>query len=307
MLRRGSIGLRGGLLAALILCGCRPSEESTDAPRLLIPADALIALADSLPRDPASLPADDPLAEQVRYGLRLMNDTPTLAADFVGNRLSCTNCHLNAGQREKALPLVNIAGLFPLYRGRDGRLVSLEDRIRGCFLRSMNGTAPPYDNPKLLALSAYITWLSEGHPAGEVPPFRGLNVIPETARLPIDALDVDRGATLYTQHCAVCHGSDGQGIDMGIARPGPLWGEASWNDGAGAARIYTLAGFIRHAMPLTAPGTLTDEEAQHISAFINAHERPSYPDKGVDYPGREVPIDAVYDPRRYAQHPLRAE
>ncbi|NNF57420.1 MAG: c-type cytochrome [Rhodothermaceae bacterium] len=300
MIRLACVGLLG-----VTVLGCGGEVEvAAPPPSRLVPVNAPLALADSLPRNPATLPADDPLAEQVRYGLRLMNDTPALAPDYVGNALSCTNCHLNAGQREKALPLVGIAGLFPLYRARDGRLVSLEDRIRGCFLRSMNGTAPPYDSSELLALSAYITWLSEDQPVGQAPDFRGLNRIPEEARLPLADLDVDQGEALFAQYCVVCHGADGQGMDLGVAHPGPLWGPQSWNDGAGAARIYTLAGFIRHAMPLTVPGMLTDEQAQHLSAYINSHERPVYPNKEVDYPGVEIPLDAVYDPRRFERNPL---
>jgi thiosulfate dehydrogenase len=87
-------------------------------------------------------------------------------------------------------------------------------------------------------------------------------------------------------------------------KPGPLWGARSWNDGAGAARVYTLAGYIRYAMPLTQPGILSDEEAQHVAAYINAQERPVYSGKADDYPGG-APIDAVYYPR-YPENPLRA-
>jgi thiosulfate dehydrogenase len=295
------------LAAALLAAGCRPDSPGDEAGGVpLVPAEAPLVAVDSLPWDPAirPLPDDPALAEQVRFGLRLMRETPALAAAYVGNALTCGNCHLNAGQREGALPLVGVAGLFPLYRARDGRLVSLEDRIRGCFLRSMDGTAPPYDSPELLALSAYITWISGGQPVGQEPPWRGRNTISRERQLPMAALDPARGQDLYALHCTACHGEDGQGIDLGLAKPGPLWGPESWNDGAGTARIYTLAGFIRHAMPLSAPGLLTDADAQHVAAYINAHPRPSYPDKGADYPGTEVPVDAVYDPRRYPEHPL---
>jgi thiosulfate dehydrogenase len=298
-------------MALFFAPGCTGGEEDparAGAVPPLLPADAPLVAVDSLPWNPRThpLPEDSALAAQVLLGLQLMQETPARAAAYVGNGLTCQNCHLNAGQREGALPLVGVAGLFPEYRARDGRLVSLEDRVRGCFLRSMNGTAPPYDSPELLALSAYITWISEGQPVGEAPAFRGRNVIPREARLPIAELDPARGRQLYAHHCTACHGADGQGVDIGVAKPGPLWGPASWNDGAGAARVYTLAGFIRHAMPLSAPGLLTDAEAQHVAAYVNSQPRPSYPDKGADYPGAEVPVDAVYDPRRYPQHPLRA-
>ena len=68
--------------------------------------------------------------------------------------------------------------------------------------------------------------------------------------------------------------------------------------GAGAARIYTLAGIIRYAMPYLNPGSLTDEEAQQIAAFINSKPRPAFPHKGQDYLTEKVPVDSVYYPAR---------
>ncbi|HSH46342.1 MAG TPA: c-type cytochrome, partial [Longimicrobiales bacterium] len=233
-----------------------------------------------------------------------IEDTPTHAAEYTGNDISCGNCHLNGGQRFRALPLTGIAATFPEPRRREARLFSLEDRIRGCFLRSMNGTPPPYDSPELLAITAYITWLSEGQPMGKSPRWRGQNVIAQENLVPIEQLDPERGQALYAQHCTACHGADGQGVDLGMVTAGALWGPRSWNDGAGAARVYTLAGFIRHAMPLTQPGVLTDQEAQHVAAYINAQERPAYPGKADDYPDG-APIDAVYYPQ-YPENPLRA-
>jgi cytochrome c len=56
-------------------------------------------------------------------------------------------------------------------------------------------------------------------------------------------------------------------------------------------------------MPLTNPGSLTDEEAQHIAAFINSKERPVFSDKAKDYPNGDTPIDAVYYPI-YKRNPL---
>jgi len=42
-----------------------------------------------------------------------------------------------------------------------------------------------------------------------------------------------------------------------------------------AARVYTLAGIIRYAMPSLDPGSLTDEEALDVAAFVNGKPRPS--------------------------------
>jgi thiosulfate dehydrogenase len=246
------------------------------------------------------LPSNPQLAEAVRLGQQIFTQTPQHAARYVGNALSCTNCHIDGGQREGALPLVGIAAQFPAYSPRDGRLISLEDRIGSCFARSEAGTAPPYDSPELLAVAAYLAWLSEGQPEGTSPPWRGRNTIAQENLLPIKQLDPARGQTLYREQCAGCHGAEGQG-----GSGPPVWGPGSFSDGAGTGRVYTLAGFLRYAMPLTAPGSLSDAEAQHIAAFIDAQERPVYPRKEQDYPGGQAPVDAVYYPQRYPQNPLK--
>lgn len=252
----------------------------------------------SVDQDP--LPNNPQLAAAVRQGSQIFRETGKYASQYVGNGLACTNCHIAGGQKEGALPLVGIGAQFPAYSPRDGRLISLEDRIRSCFARSEAGTAPPYDSPELLAVAAYLTWISADQPLGVSPPWRGKNVIAQANLIPIDKLQPARGGTLFAEKCAVCHGQDGQGG----AGP-PVWGPRSFNDGAGTARVYTLAGFIRYAMPIGAAGSLTDGEAQQIAAFIDSHDRPAYAGKDKDYTQAPVPVDAVYYPRRYPRNPLR--
>lgn len=308
----------------------RPPEGAAQTGEALplIPAGATLERVRDLVKDPNRdpLPKDEKLAEQVKLGYRIFMNTPKYAPRYSGNDLSCTNCHLNGGQKERALPLVGVASLFPEYNKRAGRLISLEERVVGCFLRSMNGanaeaardagrhenaaaeTAPSPRSPEVLALSAYIAWLSEDQPMGQKPSWRGLNSIAKEKRIPIDRLDPKMGKQLYEQKCAACHGADGQGVPLGPElKPAPLWGARSWNDGAGAARTYTLAGYIRYAMPLTAPGSLSDEEAQQIAAYITARERPVFPEKDQDYLVEQMPKDAVYYPKLYKENPLRAK
>jgi thiosulfate dehydrogenase len=91
---------------------------------------------------------------------------------------------------------------------------------------------------------------------------------------------------------------DGEGVAIGEKKAAPLWGPDSWNDGAGAARIYTLAGMIRYMMPYTAPGSLNDEEAQQLAAFINSKPRPVFPFKDQDYLTDKLPADSVYYQKR---------
>jgi len=302
--------LAAGWLLALAACSSSrpraPEQRATRADSAasvpLVPATATLNDVGTVVRDPerGGLPADSMVAARVVQGYRIFRQTGRYAARYVGNGLTCGNCHLNAGQRDRGMPLVGVAAVFPEYRARSGRLISLEDRIRDCFERSMNGTAPPYDSPQLLAVAAYVAWLSDGQAVGRSPEWRGRNVIPKTAQVPVAQLDTAAGRGVYNRVCVGCHGTDGQGVDMGTVRPGPLWGPRSWNDGAGMARVYTAAGFIRHAMPLSAPGSLTDREAQEVAAYINAQPRPAFAHKAEDYPSSAIPPDAVYYPKRPA-------
>jgi thiosulfate dehydrogenase len=271
-----------------------------------------------VPRNPLTDPAldDSHLSKEIRWGYKIFTNTPAEASQFAPGRGSCNNCHLNAGQREKALPLVGVAGLFPEYNRRAGRLISLGDRIVDCFLRSQNATGrvtiedddhvpskttaqlPSPTSKEVLAVSAYLSWLSNGSTVGKSPSWRGQNVIPSAALLPIDQLDPKQGEAIFMERCTSCHGVDGQGVAVGDKKPGPLWGPDSWNDGAGAARVYTLAGIIRYTMPYLDPGRLTDQEAQHLAAFINSKPRPAFPFKDQDYLVEKLPVDSVYYPRR---------
>jgi len=259
-----------------------------------------------VPRNPLDDPTLDtsPLAKQIRWGFQIFTDTPGKAPAFTGGTISCANCHLNAGQRERALPIVGVAAVFPEYNARASRLISLADRVVDCFLRSENATGsksdhlPTTTSAEVLALSAYVTWLSSGQPVGASPPWRGQNAIAPPHLIAVNKLDRERGRSIYTERCTSCHGEDGQGVQIGDKKAAPLWGPASWNDGAGASRVYTLAGIIRYSMPYLDPGSLSDEDAQHVAAFITSQPRPVYPHKDLDYATATVPRDAVYYAKR---------
>jgi thiosulfate dehydrogenase len=314
-----------GVVTALTLAASSCSNATPPANGLryqlngpLIPARLTMVTAWDFPKNPLTDSSldDSRLSKEIRWGYQIFTNTPGEASQFAPGRGSCNNCHLNGGQREKALPLVGVAGMFPEYNRRAGRLISLADRVVDCFLRSQNATgsiltenggqvsadaSPKLPSPtskEVLAVSAYITWLSNGSQVGANPAWRGQNVIQSSALVPIDKLNRNRGESLYVERCSSCHGVDGQGVQIGTKKAGPLWGSDSWNDGAGAARVYTLAGIIRYSMPYLDPGSLSDEDAQHVAAFIDSKPRPSYPFKDQDYLAEKVPIDSVYYPRR---------
>ena len=178
--------------------------------------------------------------------------------------------------------------------------------ITDCFLRSENATGshlppdqlPTPTSPEVLAVQAYITWLGRGSELGKNPAWRGQNTVAQKALVPVAQFDLARGEAVYKDRCEQCHGPDGQGVEVGDKKAGPLWGPGSWNDGAGAARVYTLAGMIRYSMPYLDPGNISDEDAQHVAAFIDSKPRPAYPFKERDYRVEKLPPDGVYYPKR---------
>src|SRR5206468_11183072 len=125
------------LMLAAISCS-KPAAR----PSPLVPASTTMVTAWQVPQDPTSDPklTDPKLGDQIKWGYRLFTNTPHEAPKLTGGGVSCANCHLNAGQRERALPLVGITGMFPEYNNRAARLISLQDRVVDCFLRSENAT-----------------------------------------------------------------------------------------------------------------------------------------------------------------------
>ena len=250
---------------------------------------------------------DDAFGKLVKYGYALMVDTanqigPTVADPskrYSGNNLSCQNCHLKAGTQPYAIPLMGVWGQFPQYRGREGEIGTLEERINGCLERSMNGRALPLDGPEMKAFLAYSKWLSVGIPDGAKLIGAGTIRINEPDR----AADPGNGAKVYADTCAVCHGKDGRGqraaAGSGYQFP-PLAGADSYNNGAGMTRVLTAAAFVRHNMPFgttfEAP-VLSDADAYDVAAYINSLERPTKADLAKDFPIKtQKPVDSPYGP-----------
>jgi thiosulfate dehydrogenase len=250
---------------------------------------------------------DDPLGRMIRYGHALMVDTPGQigpaapdpAKRYAGNNLTCQNCHLRAGTTPYAMPLIGVWGQFPQYRGREGEIGTLEERIDGCMERSLNGRALPPGSAEMKALLAYAKWLSTGVP--DAARLTGAGTLRVTE--PDRAADLGNGARVYADHCAVCHGAEGRGqraeTGAGYRFP-PVAGPDSYTNGAGMTRILTAAGFVRHNMPLgtafDAP-VLSDADAYDVAGYINSLARPVRDGLENDYPAKmQKPVDAPYGP-----------
>src|SRR6185436_214393 len=236
------------------------------------------------PPSPEAIP-ENLFGEWVELGHQIVVNTQEYARSYVGNRLNCTNCHLDARLNPNAASFVGLAAVYPEYRTRNAKVNTLADRVNECFERSLNGRALPPDSSKLQAVVAYITWLSHGVPSGATLPWRGLQRI--DSRRP---LDPGNGKNVFASKCAFCHGSDGLGT---MAAP-PVWGPESYTIAAGMARVSVAAAFIKSNMPRAWGWSLSDDDAYDVSAYINAQPRPDFPGKMHDWPNGGKPADAPY-------------
>lgn len=230
-----------------------------------------------------------PKGVAIQEGKKLLTETHQRLPKNVGNGLNCTNCHLAGGTTAKSSPWVGIWGVFPEYRSRSGRIISLQERVNDCFERSMNGKALAYNSPEMNNILTYMQWLSTDVPTGASVKGRGFGPIDQKLKS-----DANHGKEVYAAKCASCHGAEGQGVKNpagGYAFP-PVWGKDSFNDGAGMARTYTAAAFVKHNMPLGQGGTLSDQEALDVAEFFTHQPRPVYQGKAKDWPKGDKPKDA---------------
>ena len=243
---------------------------------------------------PFNVPADatipgGPVGDAIKLGRTLITDTRKMLPDNVGNGLNCSNCHLGAGTQEMGLPFVGLWGVYPEYRQRNGHINSMQERVNDCFERSMNGRALVQDSKEMNAILMYIQWLSTGVPVGEEVVGRGFGAV-DTALKANSA----HGQQVYAEKCANCHGPEGEGTKNpagGYVFP-PVWGDASFNIGAGMARTYTAAAFIKSNMPLGQGGSLSDQDAVDVAEFVTHNPRPPYAAARNDYTSGSKPKDA---------------
>ena len=223
--------------------------------------------------------------EQIRMGYEVVAHTQQYAKRYVGNKLNCPNCHLDAGLSPNAASFVGLSVQYPEYSARLGRNVTLAERINECFERSLNGKPLPPDSSKLQAVIAYIEWLSQNVPRGSTVGWRGI------ARIsPIRPPDAARGKAVFSKKCFFCHGTDGQGT---MAAP-PLWGPDSYSIAAEMARISVAAAFIKGNMPRAWGWTVTDTDAFDVAAYINSQPRRDLHGKESDWPKGGRPDDSPY-------------
>lgn len=248
-----------------------------------------------LPDPPTVYPKGE-LGRMVKLGEAIIYNTNThpLTKELVGNDLKCSNCHLDGGKAKTLGTFIGTATSFPAYSPREKTVQTLQNRINNCFMRSMNGKRPIIDTEASVAMASYVTWLSSGMP------------ITMNAKKPVNpayskiwwgkkwVLPMIKAATpesyqngnkLYTEKCASCHQADGQGLVA--AKFPPVWGERSYNTGAGLSKPEKLSTYLLYNMPLGNPN-LTKQEAVDIALYVAAQPRPSFDLNKMLFPREEM-------------------
>jgi thiosulfate dehydrogenase len=217
----------------------------------------------------------------ITFGKNIIENTHKYAASYAGANMSCEACHMSAGTKAHGGSLVGAYAKFPQYSARSKRFIALQDRLAECFFYSMNGTTPPLDSREMIALTAYIAYISRGTVVGKGAPDQEL----VSFRAP-QAPSISNGSHVYSTKCVACHGAQGAG---NAAFP-PLWGSTSFNNGAGMHSLATMAAFVRYNMPYgSVPNTLSEQEAYDVSAFVLSHPRPKFDgERSIEFPARKA-------------------
>lgn len=251
-----------------------------------------------------SLIPDDEFGDAVRYGKKLILNTAYyigpdgIVSKNLGNKMNCTNCHIDAGTKPYGFNFLSTHARYPQYRSRENKILSLSERVNNCIERPHNGKPLKLDSKEMTAIICYIKWLGQNttvnqHVEGDSP---------MKLDFPARAADSQKGEKVYIELCQTCHGKDGEGkmrSDNICYEYPPLWGQKSYQPGSSLHRVVKMATFVYCNMPYKTASydkpALTVEQAFDVAAFINndsIHKRPvnhrynNYPNiktKPIDY------------------------
>jgi thiosulfate dehydrogenase len=241
--------------------------------------------------------------EMVTYGYKLVTNTvyyigPTgMAGSYTGNKMNCTNCHQDAGTKPFSFNLMMSHERYPQYRPREGKVLTLADRVNNCIERPHNGKPLPLGSKEMTAILSYLKWISDSAVKSKsIKEYESMEL-----QFPDRAADPEKGNLVYIQNCLRCHGVNGEGVmladNSGYQYP-PLWGLNGYQSGSSMHRVIKQARWLKANMPNDLAKwykpVLTDEQCFDVAAFVNddkIHKRPDpksfdYPniaDKNIDY------------------------
>jgi len=222
------------------------------------------------------------------------------ATRFVrGTHTTCTHCHQSAGDKHDAegkrpVGSNNLGAswvMADMYDRFTGMILSNELRQMQCFINSSNGFKPNISDDVIRDVTAYSRFLAAALDLkmGVRYPEQGLDEIPASATSRRGD-DYVRGARLYAETCASCHGPQGFGLVVegravypAVAGPHSFSTDSRMNF---AAVNTIMPGFICRNMPPGAEGSLDNQQCRDIAYFLSTLPRPAGDLKG--------PLSAVW-------------
>jgi thiosulfate dehydrogenase len=201
---------------------------------------------------------------------------------------SCDHCHQGVGDKQDAAGNRKIGSnglaaswvMADMYDRFTGLLLPYELRQMQCYINSSNGFKPNAEDDLLRDVTAYSRFLSAALDLkiGNHYPEQGMDEIPASATLRRGD-DYVRGAYVYRQQCAICHGPQGFGkVEQGRVLYPALAGPESFSldSRMNFARVNTvMPGFICRNMPLGKEGSLDNQQCRDIAFYLSTLPRPA--------------------------------
>ena len=216
------------------------------------------------------------------------------ASRFVrGAQTTCNHCHQGVGDKQDAagnrLVGSNSLGaswvMADMYDRFTGMLLSHEWRQMQCYINSSNGFKPNAADDVMRDVVAYSRFLASALDLkiGNHYQEQGIDEIPASATLKRGD-DYIRGAHLYREKCAGCHGAQGLGtvaqgrvVYPAVAGPDSFAFDSRMN----FAKVNTvMAGFICRNMPLGNEGSLENQDCRDIAYYLSTLPRPAGDSEG---------------------------
>ena len=242
---------------------------------------------------------DVPWGISVMFGFDIMTQTYTTIGEArtdglppvaIGQTMNCSSCHAQGGTVPYAWPFFRTITHFGLgenevegsYWSNLGYHRNARTRTRDCG-RHCGGVVNFAEES--IEMDGMVDWMialrdgiydGEGLLIEEFKDTADVDKIPG-ARIPLFAnvwemqADPDAGATIFKRKCGRCHAKDGEGkwnSKKGYAGHPPVAGDAAFTEAGGPLMIPVGAAFIHRQMPLSKPGSLTEQEALDVMGYI---------------------------------------
>jgi thiosulfate dehydrogenase len=205
-----------------------------------------------------------------------------------GTQTTCTHCHQGVGDKQDAAGNRPVGSnnlgaswvMADMYDRFTGMLLPHDFRQMQCFINSSNGFKPNSADDLLRDVTAYSRFLTAALDLkiGKRYAEQGMDEIPASATLRRGD-DYVRGAHVYRQKCASCHGPQGFGtVVQGRALYPAVAGPESFSldSRMNFARVNTvMAGFICRNMPPGKEGSLDNQECRDVAYYLSTLPRPA--------------------------------